>query len=90
MRIHYYLEIDSNKQIKCLKCGRIICKASGNYKEHVPRAEVWPDEIPGQRPSKDVTLVVYYEYYCPGCFTLLDVEIAEKGSPPLWDIQIKV
>lgn len=91
MRIHYYLDVDENRKIKCRKCGEIVCDASENYKENVPRAEVWPDEIPGMRPSKkDKGLVVYYEYYCPGCFTLLDVEVAEKGAPPIWDIQIKV
>jgi len=90
VRIHYYLVINENKKIECRKCGREICDASENYKKHIPRAEIWPDEIPGERPRKDDALALYYEYYCPGCFTLLDVEVAEKGSPPLWDIQIKV
>lgn len=89
MRVHYYLEIDKNNKIKCLKCGQVICDASENYKHHVPRAEVWPDEITGQRPSKKEALLLYHEYYCPGCYTLLDVELAEKGAPPLHDIQIK-
>jgi acetone carboxylase gamma subunit len=88
LRIHYYLDIDENKNVRCRKCGQIICVASENYKNHVPRAETLPEEIPGQRPSKGETLTLYYEYYCPGCFTLLDVEVAERGSPPLWDIQI--
>ncbi|HLB12311.1 MAG TPA: acetone carboxylase subunit gamma [Dehalococcoidia bacterium] len=90
MRVHYYLEIDDDKKIKCLKCGRVICDASQNYKEHVPRAEVWPDEIPGERPTRENTLLLYYEYYCPGCYTMLDVELAERGAAPLWDIQVKV
>ncbi|MDP2952296.1 MAG: acetone carboxylase subunit gamma, partial [Chloroflexota bacterium] len=85
MRIHYYLEIDDRKNIKCLKCGQVICAASENYKEHVPRAETWPDEIPGERPTRENALVLYYEYYCPGCSTMLDVELAEEGAPPLWD-----
>lgn len=90
MRIHYYLEIDENKKIKCRKCGYVICDATENYKKHVPGAEIWPDEIPGQRPSREDALVIYHEYYCPGCYTMLDVELAEKGAPPLWDIQVKV
>lgn len=90
MRIHYYLEIDEEtEQIKCLKCGQVICSASENYKLHVPRAEVWPDEVyGGWRPAREDTLLVYYEYYCPGCYTMLDVEVMEPGSPPLWDIQV--
>ncbi|MFC2058619.1 acetone carboxylase subunit gamma [Chloroflexota bacterium] len=92
MRIHYYLEIDEKtKEIKCLKCGKVICDASENYKLHVPRVEVWPDEVyGGKRATRDKTLLVYYEYYCPGCYTMLDVEAMEKGSAPLWDIQVKV
>ncbi len=90
MRIHYYLEIDDNKKIRCLKCGQVICEATDNYKNHVPRAEVWPDEIPGQRPNKADALLLYYEYYCPGCYTMLDVEMAQRGTPPLWDIQVKI
>jgi acetone carboxylase, gamma subunit len=90
LRIHYYLETDENKKIRCLKCGHVICGAHENYKKHVPRAEIWPDEIlGGWRPSKEQALTLYYEYYCPGCYTLLDVEVGEKGAPPLWDIQIK-
>lgn len=88
MRIHYYLEIDGDRKIRCLKCGQSICDANENYKTHVPRAEVMPDEIPGERPSHDEALTVYYEYYCPGCYTMLDVEVAEKGAPPLWDINV--
>ncbi len=90
MRIHYYLNINENKKIECRKCGRVLCDAAESYKRHIPRAEVFSDEIPGERPKRDEALTRYYEYYCPGCFTLLDVEVSEKGSRPLWDIQIKV
>lgn len=91
MRIHYYLDIDETTwEIKCRKCGTVICHASENYKLHVPRADVWPDEIPGKRPERDKTLTIYHEYYCPGCYTMLDVEASEPDAPPLWDIQISV
>jgi acetone carboxylase gamma subunit len=91
VRIHYYLEIDEEtRKIKCLKCGHVICDATENYKLHVPRAEVQPSEITGLRPASDKALLTYYEYYCPNCYTMLDVEVMEKGSAPLWDIQVKV
>ena len=90
MRIHYYLEVDKENKIRCLKCGQVICDASENYKKYIPRSEVSPSELPGQHPTKEDAIVLYYEYYCPGCFTLLDVEIAEKGDSPLWDIQVKI
>jgi acetone carboxylase gamma subunit len=59
---------------------KVRTNVSQNYKEHVLRAEVWPSELPGQHSTKEDALVLYYEYYCPGCFTILDVEIAEKRS----------
>jgi acetone carboxylase gamma subunit len=91
VRIHYYLEIDEEAgKIKCLKCGHVICDATENYKLHVPRAEVHPSEIAGLRPAREKALLIYYEYYCPDCYTMLDVEVMEKGSAPLWDIQVKV
>ncbi|OPY56620.1 MAG: Acetophenone carboxylase beta subunit [Pelotomaculum sp. PtaU1.Bin035] len=86
MQIHQYLEIDNNKKIKCLKCGHVICDARENYKEYAPRAEKDPASLPGVRPT--LGMHVYYEYYCPNCFTMLDVEVAQKGDPPLWDTQI--
>ena len=90
MRIHYYLDIDEEtSKIVCRKCGQIISDASENYKLRVPRSEVWPDEVyGGRRPPRDKTMLVYYEYYCPGCYTMLDVEVMEPGSAPLWDIQV--
>jgi len=92
MRIHYNLDLDNaTKKIRCRKCGYEICSGRENYKLHVPRAEVWPDEIKcGRRPAKAEALCCYYEYYCPGCYTMLDVEVSEPGSPPLWDIQISL
>ncbi|RJR52363.1 MAG: hypothetical protein C4576_02670 [Desulfobacteraceae bacterium] len=89
LRIHYYVDIDKKGRIECRKWGSTICRAFENYKHSVPRAEVLPDDLPGLRSHRDESLTLYYEYYCPGCFTLLDVEVAGKDSPPLWDIQLK-
>lgn len=86
MQIHQYLEIDKDKKIRCLKCGHVLCDARENYKEYAPRTEKDPLELPGLRPRKGMH--VYYEYYCPNCFTMLDVEVALNGAAPLWDIQI--
>jgi acetone carboxylase gamma subunit len=86
MRIHQYLEIDKNRNIRCLKCSYVLCNATENYKAYAPRAEKDPADLPGIRPT--MGMHVYYEYYCPGCYTMLDVEVANKGDAPLWDIQI--
>ncbi len=89
MRIHEYLEIDENKKIKCLKCGHIFCDATENYKLHALHAEV-PGKDIGKHFVQDPIFVVYHEYYCPGCTTMLDVDVLPSGEPPLWDIQVAV
>ncbi len=91
MRIHYYLDLnEKTRKIKCRKCGKEICDGTENYKLHVPRADVYPDEVYGVRPPRETAMVIYHEYYCPGCYTMLDVEVSEPDAPPLWDIQIAV
>lgn len=30
-----------------------------------------------------------FEYVCPGCGVLLDVEISRKDEGPLWDVQLR-
>lgn len=86
MQIHQFLEIDKDRNIKCLKCGHVLCDARKNYKLFTPRAEKDPASLPGIRPTLGIH--VYYEYYCPNCYVMLDVEVAEKGEAPLWDTQI--
>ena len=89
MRIHEYREIDENKNIRCLKCGNSFCEATKNYKEYALKTEVAGKKL-GKHFVQDPIFVVYHEYYCPGCTTLLDVDVLPRGEPPLWDIQIKL
>ena len=35
-------------------------------------------------------LFVCREFFCPECATLLDVEIAQRGEPILWDVRLAV
>ena len=74
------------------KCGHELGPASDNYKLHalmregpVQNAGPWvdPNAIGGDR-------FVCREFFCPGCLTQLDVEIAQRGEPILWDVRIDV
>jgi len=89
MRIHYYLEINKDLKIACIKCGAELCSASENYKLHVPFRQRMAGEIPGRRPKRP-EFAVYYEYFCPGCYTMLDVETRPIDSQPIHDIEIKI
>jgi N-methylhydantoinase B len=74
------------------RCGHRLGPAAENYKLHalaregpVQNAGPWvdPHGLGGGR-------FVCREFFCPGCGTLLDVEIAQRGEPILWDVRLGV
>lgn len=97
MKIHEYLEIKKddlgNEYISCLKCGYVLCKKRENYKEH---ALIIKEKLSNLNlrylHSKEDTFVVYYQYVCPQCGILLEVDSVcmelNSDNPILWDIQI--
>jgi acetone carboxylase gamma subunit len=73
-------------------CGHVLAPAAENYKEHallrerpVQAAGPWvdPNDTGGGR-------FVCREFFCPGCVRLLDVEIAQRGEPIVWDVRLNV
>ena len=75
--------------VTACRCGYVIGPAAENYKLHVLMREgpvqnagpwVDPNGIGGDR-------FVCREFFCPACLTLLDVEIAQRGEPILWDVR---
>lgn len=81
-----YLEI-AGDTLRCLKCGTVVSPAEQNYKEFVPFRER-PLTVAGawRSPTKEFLL---REFYCGGCGTMLDVEMARCGDPILWDVSLK-
>jgi acetone carboxylase gamma subunit len=76
--------------IQC-RCGQQLGPATENYKLHtvvregpVQNAGPWVDP---HHIGKD--RFVCREYFCPACATLLDVEIAQRGEPILWDVKLE-
>jgi N-methylhydantoinase B len=74
------------------RCGHRLGPASENYKRYtlmregaVQNAGPWvdPNHIGGDR-------FVCREFFCPSCVTLLDVEIAQRDEPILWDVRVDV
>jgi len=96
MRIHEYLEIvektDGSKIICCIKCSNEFCPSGDNYKKYALR---WVRDL---REMKKVSqgekpITHYQEYICPGCGTLLSVDVWSPlvdTDEPLWDIDIIV
>ena len=89
MRIHEYLEIDQQKKIVCLKCGHVFCDADKNFKDYACKAEVPGAEL-GKCFVQDKDFTVYHEFYCPGCMTMLEVEVLPPGHATVWNTQLKV
>jgi acetone carboxylase gamma subunit len=92
--INEYLRIVGHgaEAVTACRCGHEIAPASENYKEHVLLRE-GPVQAAG--PWVDPNNVgkdrfVCREFFCPGCLTLLDVEIAQRGEPLLWDVRLRV
>jgi len=73
------------------RCGHRLGPAAENYKLNVlvregpvQNAGPWvdPQGIGGDS-------FVCREFFCPDCATLLDVEIAQRGEPILWDVRLE-
>jgi len=99
MRIHEYLEIvegpEKVRVIRCIRCGHLFCSANENYKEHALFRERKPASLPLREVlSGEDASVIYQEFICPGCGTLLEVdpfcpELEEGNDPIVWDIQVR-
>jgi len=77
-----YLKVDYSKDngnILCRKCGHTFCSIDNNFKEYALHAE-FPLTRSSPRNSKTERFVLR-EFYCPGCATMLEVEVALKGAP---------
>jgi N-methylhydantoinase B len=79
---------DGRPVIAC-RCGHVIGPATENYKQHVishtvPLSKAGPHVNPYNVGEGRFAL---REYCCPGCLTLLDVEVALADEPPRWDLQ---
>ncbi|MDY6861941.1 MAG: hydantoinase B/oxoprolinase family protein [Thermodesulfobacteriota bacterium] len=99
MRMHEYLEIvknnNSDRIIRCIKCGYEFCYTKENYKEY---ALLWEKDLKGinlRYPiSGEDPKVRFQEFICPGCGILLEVDLysaeIDKDSPLIWDIKINL
>lgn len=95
-RIHESLDLgvgsDGEPAIRCRRCGRLVCRGDQNYKRYVVRRTRDLADYAG-RPMPDGApyRAVLHEYACPGCATLLQVDVycpELGGEEDLWDIQL--
>jgi len=95
LRFHETLEVVGSgaaAAVRCRRCGHDLGPSADNYKRHALRRDRQLDELAGRAmPDGSPYLAVLREYACPGCATLLQVDVwcpSLGGEEDLWDIRI--
>ncbi|MBI3001232.1 MAG: hypothetical protein HYY46_22700 [Deltaproteobacteria bacterium] len=82
----------SERFIRCIRCGYLFCHPEENYKKYSLRRIVDLDQAAVRPlPSQEPYLGRYHEYICPGCGTLLQLDVfcpVLGGEEDLWDLRI--
>lgn len=90
MQLDRNLEIESG-HYRCRKCGHDLGPTDVNFKEAAVRKDR-PIEAANPLivdPDKFIDdEVVFRQYFCPGCATLLENEVILAASEPVWDKQL--
>lgn len=68
------------------ECGHGLGPASENWKLHAAKAEVGPADL-GLRTTLHAELAIH-AYACPGCGSLLGVEVARPADEPLHEVEL--
>lgn len=91
-RLNEYLMVEERQGEKVIlcRCGEVLCPGGENYKRFVLLQE---GDVTLAGPQVNPYRVgtgqfVFRKFYCPGCLTLLDTEVAQKGEPLLFDVQL--
>lgn len=91
-RMNEYLEIDDTsgqEMIQCRKCKHVFCPVTENFKNSTLVSENSLDKAGPATFYRPSDRFILREFYCPKCAGLLDVEMALKEDPPIWNIQLK-
>lgn len=96
VRITEYLDVDiATRTWSCNRCGQSLGPADRNYKEGCLMAARDPGEVLPRLSrdgpydfAADPTWCQLVEFYCPGCSTLMEVEVLPPGHPITWDIRL--
>lgn len=91
--LNEFLEIAESapgKVIRCTRCGFDLCAATENHKLHAllhegPVQEAGPHVNPHHLGGDKF---VFRQFYCPNCLALINTEVALRGEPILWDVQL--
>jgi N-methylhydantoinase B len=83
-----HLEIDDDGTVVCRKCAHTLGPATENYKTYAVRKDRPITDANPLIVDPDIFIddeVVFRQYFCPGCATLLENEVILASSEPVWD-----
>jgi N-methylhydantoinase B len=79
--------------VRCNRCSTVLCRADESYKASAVRRDRDLADLAGRgMPDGSHYLAVLREYACPGCATLLAVDVwapSVGGDEDLWDIRLE-
>jgi N-methylhydantoinase B len=81
--LHVILGSDGLESVQCTWCGQSLGVGNATWKSHAATRTSPPSISGPQRPETGPFSL--REYFCPGCATLLDVELVYKDDPPIFD-----
>lgn len=90
-----YLQVmveGGDRRFRCGRCEHDLGPVSDNYKLHTLMREGSLEEagpLVGDPKRFIDDEMVFRQYFCPGCVTLLENEINRASEPPLWDIELR-
>lgn len=80
------LKLTDGRSYFVCNCGHVIAPADENWKDYAAHAQATAEDLgPRVRIHADLEVV---RHACPGCGTLLDVEVKRRGEDSLFDIEI--
>ncbi len=85
MRVNEYLQVSGLGEeafMQCTWCGEKICPASVNWKDNVVTRKVSVTEGGPLRRESQFSM---FQFFCPSCATLLDLDVVFDDDPPLHD-----
>ena len=95
VRITEYLDIDVDSEMWCChKCNAELISGLENYKRGClvyardPSTLYPPAGEARSTYAANPDWCRFVEFYCPGCGTMLEVEVLPPGHPITWDIQV--
>ena len=83
-----YLAIENDAYV-CRRCGYRFCGAHQQWKRSARFRESPCDEQTLGAPivARPDGQMVFRQYYCPGCATQVDTEVALAGEPLRWNFR---